>query len=73
MLQYANSFTCTVNENKNTVVIHFKQNEPIFPDNDVQNMDFATHDIASLVLDYECAQQLIVSLASLMPDTVPED
>ena len=38
MLQFVNSFACSLNEDNNTFVLHFRQNEPVFPaSNDPQD------------------------------------
>lgn len=79
MLQFVNSFACSLNEDNNTFVLHFRQNEPVFPaSNDPQdNVEIQTHTVASLVMDRKCAFQLQDAINQLLnapdlPDEIPE-
>lgn len=60
MLQYANEFTCTVDDSKKTVVIHFRQNEPIpISDEDGEvKVEIIKNNISSIVVDVDGARAL---------------
>lgn len=63
MLQYVNSFACTVNDNSKNLVINFVQNEPIIPDEDGCPMSIEAHKIISLIMEEDCAKNLANTLA----------
>lgn len=66
MLQYVNSFSCSLSETKDTLVIHFIQNEPTIPDlDDNTRVEIVRHDIASVIMDSDCAKGLMSSLNQL--------
>lgn len=67
MLQYANNFTCLANENKETVVIHFRQSEPQLNDeNGNHEISEILHDIASIVMDRKSALELAGMLSQII-------
>ena len=66
MLQYVNGFSCHLNEAKDTLVLHFIQKEPTLIENDdVETVELVTNKVASIVMDSDCAQGLISSIAQL--------
>lgn len=66
MLQYVNSFSCSLSETKDTLIIHFVQNEPTIPDFDNDShVEVLRHDIASIIMDNDCAKGLMSSLEKL--------
>lgn len=68
MLQYVDSFTCVVNDNKSAMVIRLYQQEPVVTgtDDDVENVEIIRHEIASIVMPYDCAISLSESLGELV-------
>ena len=79
MLQFVNSFACSLNEDNNTFVLQFRQNEPVFPTSGEvkDNVEIQTHTVASLVLDRKCAFQLQDAINQILnapniPDEIPE-
>lgn len=60
MLQYVNEFTCTADDDKKTVVIHFKQNEPLteISENGETSIHMVKNDIASIIIDADGAHAL---------------
>jgi len=75
MLQYVNSFSCTQNKQSGTVVIHFLQNEPVFSETEDGDADtvIREHEIASIILEEDCAQALVSSLTELFESTSEDD
>lgn len=65
MLQYVDNVSCSLNETKDTLVIHFKQNEPIVSETDGKSIQIVTHDIASVVMDSDCAKGLVAIINQL--------
>lgn len=65
MLQYVDGFTCSVNEEKSNIVIHFKQTEPVI-DEESGDVSTITNNIASIIMDSDCAQGLVNSLAGFL-------
>ena len=65
MLQYVNSFTCSLNSDDNTLVLNFRQNEPIFEAED-DTVKIQTHIISSLIMDKTCALQLQDAISQLL-------
>ena len=64
MLQYVNGFSCSLNETKDALVIHFIQNEPTIP-NEEGEVEVEVNKIASIVMESSCALELMKSLAQL--------
>lgn len=60
MLQFVNEFTCSVDEQGKTTVIHFKQNEPVIEtgDDGTEQVIIKKNDIASVVMDSDGARAL---------------
>lgn len=65
MLQYVNSYACSMNENQKNYVIHFRQNEPIIPEDDDEEITFFPNDIVSIIMDEDCAKSLAESILQL--------
>lgn len=65
MLQYANAFSCVVNNDDNSFVINFIQNAPILTD-DPNVVDSEAHEIASIVMSKSGAYALLKSLTDLL-------
>lgn len=66
MLQYINSFSCHLNESNDTMVLHFMQKEPTIVENDgKEEVKLITNEIASIVMNTDCAKGLISSLSQL--------
>lgn len=67
MLQFADSFTCALNSAKSAVVIKFAQQEPIMTGNgeNIENIELIQHDIASIVMPYDCALEFVDAMAGL--------
>lgn len=73
MLQYINGFSCILNQKQNSVVLSLCQDEPV-PTYKKQGeiLDQKINDVASLVMDVECAKALGGSLLQLFAD-IPKD
>ncbi len=70
MLQYVNSFACTANETKKNIVINLIQNEPIIPDDDEEEITSIPNEIASIIMDEDCARSLAESILHFFPNDV---
>lgn len=69
MLQYVDGFACSLNESKDKMVIKFVQSEPIFPDDEEGGeIEIVKNQIASIVIDTDCARGLISSLAQMLEE-----
>ena len=74
MLQYVNSFSCTKNERTGTIIIQFQQNEPILVETETGcETVIEGHNIASVVLERDCAAAFIASLNELLENTSSND
>lgn len=74
MLQYVNGFSCSLNNAKNTLVIHFNQEEPIVVgEGENSELQTISHEISSIVMDSESARQLLEMITQLLesPDVEP--
>ena len=67
MLQYTNSFSTTLSDAKDSLVIHFYQNEPIIKanENGETYAEIQTHSISSIIMDINCAKNLASTLGQI--------
>ena len=56
MLQYVNSFACTMNKEQKNFIIHFRQNEPRVPEDENDEVTFIPNDIINIIMDEDCAK-----------------
>lgn len=66
MLQYVNGFSCSLSNSKDNLVLHFIQQEPIAPDDDTESVKYNTHNIASIIMNSDCAQELVTAISELL-------
>lgn len=64
MLQYVNSFGCTVSGDTQSLVIQFIQNEPVIPDEEGKEITTEPNHVVSLVMEKDCALNLAETLAN---------
>ena len=69
MLQYVNGFSGICNEENNNLILKFVQNEPSVSEKEGE-VKFEMHDVASLVMDYDCAIELVKYLATVLADKI---
>lgn len=62
MLQYVNSFACTMNKEQKNFIIHFRQNEPRVPEDENDEVTFIPNDIINIIMDEDCAKNLAESI-----------
>ncbi len=72
MLQYANGFQGLSNEEKESIILKFIQNDPSVI-NDDGDLSFDTHEIASLIMDYDCAIELLKYLIGVLANKMPTE
>ena len=72
MLQYVNGFLGICNEEKESLILKFVQNDPSKVNQDGE-LDFETHEIASMIMDYDCAFELVKYLAGVLADKIELD
>ena len=72
MLQYVNCFSCISAKKRDSIVIHFDQNEPLAsPGAKGENVPERTHNIASIIMDRECAEALVNVLGQMLSGSLP--
>lgn len=72
MLQYVNRFSCISAKSKDSLVIHFEQDEPVSSsDTNGGNISECTHKVASLVMDRDCAEALVHILGKMLSGSLP--
>lgn len=72
MLQYVNCFSCIASKKKDSIVIHFDQNEPLAsPETKGADVPEYTHKIASLIMDRDCAEALVDVLGKMLSGSLP--
>jgi len=72
MYQYANGYSCAMDNDKNTVVLHFRQSGPKFGrDGTVEETEVVP--VASIIMNLDMAHALGKSLCSLIEEADEED
>lgn len=66
MLQYVNSFACTIDRDQKNFIIHLRQNEPIVPDDDSEEIGLIPNEIINIIMDESCAEGLANSILRLL-------
>lgn len=72
MLQYTNGFQGLSNEEKESIILKFVQNDPSIINED-GDLDFDTHEVASLIMDYDCAIELLKYLVGVLANKMPTE
>ena len=67
MLQYVNGFSGLCNEDSENIILKFVQNEPMV-DEHGDKVDFYPHEVASLIMDYGCAVEIVKFLVNVLGD-----
>lgn len=76
MLQFVNAFSCALNEENGTVVIHFNQTEPhvIEDENGQTSIETVTNNVVSLVMSADTIANFIKTMGNVgKSPSVPEN
>jgi hypothetical protein len=66
MLQYVDGFSCSLNQNSNSLVIHFTQKEPIVKENN--EVQTVVNPITSIIMEKDSARALLSVLQDVYGD-----
>ena len=69
MLQYTNGFKGLSNDEKENIILKFVQSEPLIA-NDDEDLSIEQHEIVSLIMDYDCAIELVKFLVGTLADKI---
>lgn len=69
MLQYVDGFSCSLNHESNSLVIHFTQKEPIIKDGE-NNVDIVVNPIASIIMEKRSAAALLGLLQEIYGEEI---
>ncbi len=61
MLQYVDGFSCSLNQESRSLVIHFTQKEPIIKDGE-NNIAITVNPVASIIMEKNSAAALLALL-----------
>ena len=67
MLNYANSFTCTMDDKKETMIIRAIQQEPrVVGSGSESHIEIESHEVASIITTANGAAALVQAISSLL-------
>lgn len=68
MLQYVDGFSCSLNQESGSLVIHFTQKEPVIEES-TGNVNLVLNPITSIIMEKSSAQALLSLLQDVYGDT----